>query len=245
MSNRKKDLALIDIFIGNIRQNEYFSRSVIENLQQTAYVYISWFNQYILKEERQQTLFLHIKSAIASICEKLDIDYVDKGFINDIAIIEAAFYNLNSIFCNQQTQEKQIIVQMLCHSLITYTCAFIEKLLREFFIIENKGQIYIDPNKITLGDLLGEQNKTMQQILGYDQLRCLRYFLHVDENEVGENIRNKFAHFNGITPKDFQPNTVLKVLWLMLGIINTLTINYLMAGSDNDGDATNGVNVSE
>ena len=97
--------------------------------------------------------------------------------------------------------------------------------MRELYAAESKGHICIDPNSLTLGDLLGEQNKITQQILGYDQVRCLRYFLCVDENEVGENIRNKFAHFHGVTPKDFQPNTVIKVLWLLLGIINTITLN--------------------
>lgn len=84
-----------------------------------------------------------------------------------------------------------------------------------------------------MGDLLAEQNNIIQQILGYDQVRCLRYFLYMDENEVGENIRNKFAHFNGVTPKDFQPNTVIKVLWLLLGIINSMTLHFLTL-SQND-----------
>lgn len=92
----------------------------------------------------------------------------------------------------------------------------------------------IDPNSLTLGDLLAEQNKIIQQIFGYDQVRCLRYFLYMDENEVGENIRNKFAHFNGITPKDFQTDTVLKVLWLLLGIINSMALNFLTLSQEGE-----------
>lgn len=207
----QKQTTLIDVFRGNIQQNSYFSVSAINNLQQIIYVYTSCFNQYILKEERQQMLFSYMKEALANVCEKLNIDYTDKGLINDIAIIEAALYNLYTVICKQQIQQKQVIVQLLCHSLITYVCTFIEKLLRELYAAESKGHICIDPNSLTLGDLLGEQNKITQQILGYDQVRCLRYFLCVDENEVGENIRNKFAHFHGVTPKDFQPNTVIKV----------------------------------
>ena len=237
MSNKDKKTALIDIFRGNIRQNEYFSVSVIENLQQSVYVFISCFNQYLLKEERQQILFSYISSILIRVCDKLHIDYTDKEFINDIAIIQAAFYNLHNIIKNHKVQEKQVIMQLLCHSLITYICSFIEKILRELYVVESKKQIYIDPNTLTLGDLLREQNKIMQQILGYEQVRCLRYFLHMDNNEVGENIRNKFAHFNGVTPKDFQPNTVIKVLWLLLGIVNSLTLHYLMTSENEKNNA--------
>ena len=230
----KKQTALIDIFRGNVRQNSYFSVSTIENLQQTVYVHLSCFNQYIIKEERQQILFSYMKSVVASVCEKLKIDYSDKGLINDIAILETAFYNLFNIIRRQQVQEKQIIVQMLCYSLISYVCTFIEKLLRELYNQSNHEQMCIDPNSLTLGDLLAEQNKIIQQIFGYDQVRCLRYFLYMDENEVGENIRNKFAHFNGITPKDFQTDTVLKVLWLLLGIINSMALNFLTLSQEGE-----------
>lgn len=61
----------------------------------------------------------------------------------------------------------------------------------------------------------------------------------MDNNEVGENIRNKFAHFNGVTPKDFQPNTVIKVLWLLLGIVNSLTLHYLMSSENSENEENN------
>ncbi len=232
MHNTNKQTALKDIFRGNIRQNEYFSVSAIEDLQITVYVYTSCFNQYILKENRQQMLFTQMKFVIANVCDKLNINLIDRGFINDILIIESALFNVFDIIIKEKKQEKQIILQLLCYSLITYTCTFIEKLLRELYVVESKDEFYIDPYSLTLGDLLSEQNKTIHEILGYDQVRCLRYFLHMDKNEVGESIRNRFAHFSDITPKDFQPNTALKDVWLLLGIINSLEIHYLMEVGD-------------
>ena len=224
--------ALKDIFRGNIRQNEYFSVSTIEHLQLTVYAYTSCFNQYILKENRQQMLFAQMKFVMENICDKLNINLIDRGFINDILIIESALFNVFNIITKEKQHEKQLILQLLCYSLITYTCTFIEKLLREIYIVECKDELYIDPNSLTLGDLLSEQNKKMHEILGYDQVRCLRYFLHVDKNEVGENLRNRFAHFSDITPKDFQPKTALKIIWLLLGIMNSLDIHYLLEDVD-------------
>ncbi len=206
--------------------------SAIEDLQITVYVYTSCFNQYILKENRQQMLFTQMKFVIANICDKLNINLIDRGFINDILIIESALFNVFDIIIKEKKQEKQIILQLLCYSLITYTCTFIEKLLRELYVVESKDEFYIDPYSLTLGDLLSEQNKTIHEILGYDQSSLFAILLHMDKNEVGENIRNRFAHFSDITPKDFQPNTALKVVWLLLGIINSLEIHYLMEVGD-------------
>lgn len=229
---------LVDTFRNNIPHNDYFTASKIERLQQAISLYIMVFNHYISKIERQKFVFAYIKSIIDSICNKLGIDYLESGLSNDIEIIEAAFYNSFEIVSKKQVQEKQIILQLLCYSLISYICTFIEKLLREIFIKENQEQMFIDVSSLTLGDLLNIKNEVLIKILGYEQVRCLRYFLHMDNNEVGENIRNKFAHFNGVTPKDFQPNIVLKVLWLLLGIINSLTLHYLTSENDkNNTDA--------
>ena len=173
-----------------------------------------------------------MKFVMENICDKLNINLIDRGFINDILIIESALFNVFNIITKEKQHEKQLILQLLCYSLITYTCTFIEKLLREIYIVECKDELYIDPNSLTLGDLLSEQNKKMHEILGYDQVRCLRYFLHVDKNEVGENLRNRFAHFSDITPKDFQPKTALKIIWLLLGIMNSLEIHYLLEDVD-------------
>lgn len=229
---------LVDTFRNNLPHNDYFTASKIERLQQAISLYIMVFNHYISKIGRQKFVFAYIKSIIDSICNKLGIDYLESGLSNDIEIIEAAFYNSFEIVSKKQVQEKQIILQLLCYSLISYICTFIEKLLREIFIKENQEQMFIDVSSLTLGDLLNIKNEVLIKILGYEQVRCLRYFLHMDNNEVGENIRNKFAHFNGVTPKDFQPNIVLKVLWLLLGIINSLTLHYLTSENDkNNTDA--------
>ena len=229
---------LVDTFRNNLPHNDYFTASKIERLQQAISLYIMVFNHYISKIGRQKFVFAYIKSIIDSICNKLGIDYLESGLSNDIEIIEAAFYNSFEIVSKKQVQEKQIILQLLCYSLISYICTFIEKLLREIFIKENQEQMFIDVSSLTLGDLLNIKNEVLIKILGYEQVRCLRYFLHMDNNEVGENIRNKFAHFNGVTPKDFQPNIVLKVLSLLLGIINSLTLHYLTSENDkNNTDA--------
>lgn len=239
MKNQNEQSSLVDVFRNNIPHNDYFTTSKIGKLQQTVSIYIIVLNHYISKPERQKFVFTYIKSVIGSVCNKLGIDYLENGLPNDIEIIEAAFYNSFEIVSKNQSQEKQIILQLLCYSLISYICSFIEKLLREVFIKENQEQMFIDVNSLTLGDLLNINNKVMVGILGYEQVRCLRYFLHMDNNEVGENIRNRFAHFNGVTPKDFQPNTVIKVLWLLLGIVNSLTLHYLMTSENSENEENN------
>ena len=239
MKNQNEQSSLVDVFRNNIPHNDYFTTSKIEKLQQTVSIYIIVLNHYISKPERQKFVFTYIKSVIGSVCNKLGIDYLENGLPNDIEIIEAAFYNSFEIVSKNQSQEKQIILQLLCYSLISYICSFIEKLLREVFIKENQEQMFIDVNSLTLGDLLNINNKVMVEILGYEQVRCLIYFLHMDNNEVGENIRNRFAHFNGVTPKDFQPNTVIKVLWLLLGIVNSLTLHYLMTSENSENEENN------
>ena len=113
---------LVDTFRNNLPHNDYFTASKIERLQQAISLYIMVFNHYISKIGRQKFVFAYIKSIIDSICNKLGIDYLESGLSNDIEIIEAAFYNSFEIVSKKQVQEKQIILQLLCYSLISYIC---------------------------------------------------------------------------------------------------------------------------
>lgn len=232
--NQNDDHAkLIDFVRSNERNNNYFTNSRLSAMKQSLSVNLIFFNQYLVKLERQQIFFNILNSAIFNICKKLNIKE-EIGLQNDLRIIETATYNLHQI---GSESKNEILIQMLCYTLITYGCSFIEKLLREIYIAENRDESNIDLHSLTLGDLLNTNNNSfITKLLGYAQTRCLRFYLHMDENEVGENIRNKFAHLKDVTPKDYTPQIAMQVLWFVLSVINSLTIFYLNKESSTDND---------
>ena len=90
---------------------------------------------------------------------------------------------------------------------------------------------YIPDSNITLGNILNENNNTTKiiiDILGKEQIRCLRYYLHKIDyyNAVGQNIRNDLAHINGRTMKNLNQDLILELLTYYTSVLNSCVLYY-------------------
>ena len=90
---------------------------------------------------------------------------------------------------------------------------------------------YIPDSSITLGNLLVENDnntRIISDILGKEQIRCLRYYLHKIDyyNAVGQNIRNNLAHINGRTMKNLNLDLILELLSYFTSILNSCVLYY-------------------
>lgn len=216
-------IGLLNVFGSNIPHNDFFTISKQNILNKCTITYIAIMAQYLNIENRRIDFFSLLKSNLKKVCTELNINIETKNFNMDLSIIEKAYCELlNSIKSNDDIMSK-----LLSYSIMSYGCSFIEKLLREIYITLDSKDSYIDLNGLTLGDLLNTKNEIILDILGYKQIRCLRYFLHKDENEVGENLRNRIAHMKYISTNDFNWDLSLKVIWLTLSIMNSLSIKYI------------------
>jgi len=116
------------------------------------------------------------------------------------------------------------------YGLCMYLCGMIEKLLRTVYINLQRETIYIPSQMITLGTLLDyDSNKTLVDVLGFDQMRCLRYYLLVDkgDNRVGRNIRNDLAHLSESMKISLNRNTPIQLLLFLNSVINSLVLYYI------------------
>jgi len=91
--------------------------------------------------------------------------------------------------------------------------------------------LYIPDSNITLGSLLNENNKDNSiiiDILGAEQIKCLKYYLHKIDyyNSIGQNIRNDLAHINGKTMKRLNHDLILELLAFFTSIINSCVLYY-------------------
>ena len=140
----------------------------------------------------------------------MGIDYLENGLPNDIEIIEAAFYNSFEIVSKNQSQEKQIILQLLCYALISYICSFIEKLLREIFIKENQEQMFIDVNSLTLGDLLNikinlNALRVLRNKVGHHNFLFAETYANCVINEAESNsLEQNIKNLQCFLPRDFR-----------------------------------------
>ena len=72
-------------------------------------------------------------------------------------------------------------------------------------------------------------------ILGKEQIRCLRYYLHKIDyyNAVGQNIRNDLAHINGRTMKNLNYDLVLELLAYFTSVLNSCVLYYQRTDKNN------------
>lgn len=112
------------------------------------------------------------------------------------------------------------------YGLSMFICSYIEKFLRQVYICIARENVYIPPNKITLGDLLNVNNKKMSDILGVAQMKNLLFILSTyGDEKLGYNYRNKLAHWSDITVEQISINLLTRLFYVLINIINS-TFNY-------------------
>lgn len=225
IKSQSDDKRIIDLMHGNLKTNEFFKPSIIIEIQRCSKINSCILEIYLNKSNEHLDNFFNIlQNYIYNIFKNIDINFEKLDILNDFTIIKNLYYN----FSNQNRYGKnEILIKIFAYSLITYTCAFIEKILREIYVSEANNEMFYEKNKIVLGQLLNEKNDIIVKILGSNLTKCLKYFFIKDENDVGENIRNNFAHLINITSNDYNRNNVYLVMWLLLGMLNSLALYYL------------------
>ena len=140
---------------------------------------------------------------------------------------------LSDLFINLPNNEKQyqLSIKTTVYGCAMFICGLIEKVLRIIYKNSIKEVSYIPDSSITLGNLLIERDKhtsIILDILGTEQIRCLRYYLHKIDfyNAVGQNIRNDLAHINGRTMKNLNHDLILELLSYFTSILNSCVLYY-------------------
>lgn len=207
--NYKK--SLMDFASSNIKTNDIFTAGKI-----------FYIDNYLLQECVNLTVWLCDKNRKEFINNLLNI--VKQNYINlSINILqeevdndlEALNYSLTDIFSLEKN-----------HSYNYFTCTFfiislLEKILRNIYIkIEKDG--FFNSSSATYGLIL--KSNEMSKLIGKETINWLKYYLIGDE-EVGENYRNRIAHFTKIKINDISQIDLLKILYLFVVTVNSIFIN--------------------
>lgn len=207
----------------NQTTNSYFDMSRLRSLSVCSTLSIEQLRLYIQDDIRVNEYYSYIKTFVRYICKVCEIDYENIGFSDDLQIL---FQFTQDIFHNVNETDLSIL-HSVCYGGVMYTCALTEKILRTIYKKEVEKSEYVSDDWVTLGNLLDSNNKELRVILGEHHIKCLRYYLHTDGKErVGENIRNNFAHWKNIKAEMLTRDLMLKVLWLLTGVINSVFYYY-------------------
>lgn len=148
---------------------------------------------------------------------------------------------LNDIFIESSISGKQCnrSIKNNIYGCAMFICGLIEKILRIIYKNSMYEISYIPDSIVTLGYLLKENkndSSIILDILGAEQLKCLKYYLHnLDVNNlVGKNIRNDLAHINGKTMKKLNKNLILELLAYLTSVINSCVLYYQSRSKTNN-----------
>jgi len=223
VQNFKRSI-FIDLVPSNIKTNEYFLESNLINIELSVQSYSQMILYHILDNDRKEILFNYFNSGIMFFSEKIGIS--PNIFSEDIDLLSQY---IDRIYLNE-IHKTDLEIRTDIYGLCMYLCGMIEKLLRTVYINLQRETIYIPSQMITLGTLLDyDSNKTLVDVLGFDQMRCLRYYLLVDkgDNRVGRNIRNDLAHLSESMKISLNRNTPIQLLLFLNSVINSLVLYYI------------------
>lgn len=210
-SSKNYKKSFMDFASSNIKTNDVFTAGKI-----------FYIDNYLLQECINLTVWLCDKNRKEFINNLLNI--VKQNYINlSINILEeevdndleALNYSLTDIFSLEKN-----------HSYNYFTCTFfiislLEKILRNIYIkIEKDG--FFNSSSATYGLIL--KSNEMSRLIGNETINWLKYYLIGDE-EVGENYRNRIAHFTKIKINDISQIDLLKILYLFVVTVNSIFIN--------------------
>lgn len=228
LGSKSKVKALSDeIARKNPGTDEYFTSWRLRNLMLQTFEIKARIKFIFQNKENISEYVSAVYSELKYICtnvsstmelEELNVDvemlsqYLDDLFIN--------LYHKNS---------SKMTIQNTIYGCSIFICGLIEKVLRILYKSSIKEISYIPDSNITLGTMLKEKNNNTNiliDILGIEEIKCLRYFLHRTESGVGDNIRNDLAHLNGKTIRRLNYDLVTELLAYLSSILNSCVLYY-------------------
>lgn len=199
--------------------DDYLTITKQQTLDLYDYTYLTCL-QYFINKNRIKD-FISILSALTkSVCVYYKLDFEELEFEIDYNILLNMYMELFSSY----EVKNDFLVKGLSYSISMYIMALIEKLLRNLYI-EKNIEIYVKNDWSSLGNLLNENNKTIVDLIGIDNVKIISYYLIKYNGKFGFNYRNNFAHYKNISTKDMNHHTVLKTTQILLCIVNELTLN--------------------
>lgn len=152
------------------------------------------------------------------------LDCAEENFDTDIRILDS--HLKMCLDEGERTKEETIA---LCYGASMFICALMDKILRTLYLHMSGADKFVAIDKITIGQILNANNQLAKDYFGEKHLRHLAYYLSTDgvkERNIGYNYRNALAHWK-INPEIVSPRLVAELLWLLVDIINSITINNL------------------
>lgn len=216
----KNNSSIIDDFSTNITVDDYYTPSHQQTLSIQSRFCKSSIYAIFSKLDTRKKIFYDFYSSAYYLQQSLP--YLQEDILNDAS---ALLYHCNMVFDNIADEKIQYT---LCYGASIFTCAFLEKILRCFYVYLKKGKIYVPLDKVVLHNLLDDKDIDLAGIFNKDHLKNLQYFLLKNgEKAIGKNYRNSLAHLYGISFSEINAMFYSEVLWLFFDVFNTILFEVL------------------
>lgn len=183
---------------------------------------------YTIKNIGYRRLEKLIIRLIKQVFSTLFIEYEEDEIKKDIKCV---IFSMKNCYKKYNTNAERNYMYYI-HS--TYLISYIEKLLRKLYVSIYERDIYIEDNKITLGSIFKEKDKSKLEILiGENLFKWIRYFLFNVENthnrfeeKIGYSYRNRICHYRDISAIENTSNKIYyDVIYLFFNLIIALHFN--------------------
>lgn len=222
-SEGKKNL--MDFVSTNHKEDDYYTASHIHKLDINTLVGECTVHGILFEDELFEQSRNCLQGYVGAICELKQWEKED--YYGDIEILYQMLY-----ICRQTKDIEDVNFERgISYGTCTFMCGFMEKLLRNIYVDENKNNIYIDESQVTLGQLLRDDRGTMGNIFGEYHLKHLRYYLSTDtEKKIGLNYRNALDHYT-IDKRRLSISFVAKMMYFFIDIVNSVFL-YVHAADE-------------
>ncbi|PAB61343.1 DUF4209 domain-containing protein [Anaeromicrobium sediminis] len=217
--------SIVDLVSTSVSTNDYFSYGKIKTVDlKINYYMMSLY--YWVDQQRSQEFIHTMISVIESIYSEIGFHYNEEDIVKDVIQLKAAL--IDALDKNENNY--------LSHMTAFFTISFLEKILRNIYC-QLKDDGFFLTSSTTLGSMLGKNDNVdskMEKIIGTDHIKWIRYYFLSDGDSIGENLRNRIAHFKDIRIGDIQTPQLIKIVWLVVSTINSILINIMNNDIDND-----------
>lgn len=209
--------------------DEYFTSWRLRNLSLYSFEIKSRLMSIMRTDKNLSEYISDIYGELKYICTNIDTTMELEGLDENIEMLSQY---LTDLFINLLSDDASLkmTTKNTIYGCSMFVCGLIEKTLRIIYKYNMRNISYIPDSNITLGNLLNEcdnNSSIILDILGKEQIKCLRYYLHkVDFYSVGDNIRNDLAHLNGRTIKKLNYDLILELLSYFNSILNSCVLYY-------------------
>ncbi|MFV0249757.1 MAG: hypothetical protein ACK5HP_01795 [Bacilli bacterium] len=207
--------------------DDYFTSWRLRNLSLQIFEIKARIMSIFQKKENVSEYISDIYGELKYICENNNTTMELEELTDNVEMLSQY---LADLFINLSTEKStEMTIKNTIYGCSIFVCSLIEKVLRIIYKNSLREILYIPDSGITLGTLLKEEDKNNSiiiDILGKEQIKCLRYFLHKTENGIGDNIRNDLAHLNGRTPRRLNYDLITELLSYLSSILNSCVLYY-------------------